>query len=911
MAKGWPNASREVRIARGRGFNLGKAKNQVLSWERFCALFETPPRTNERQKAYFKLPKTEQDRLKAMDGWYLGGPVQGGRRRKNSIAERDIITIDIDDCSPELFGLIEDGILEIANFEFVAHTTRKHTAKAPRVRLNFPLTHPVKRDHYDAVSRILAHKIDQSMDAVDDVSFRVAQMMFMPSCSKDQEYKTWVNKGRLLDPDELLESWPSDWSDFTNLPYSESRGQKRPTADKAEDPWEKRGPIGAFCRAYPIEEAIAKFLPDVYTPGDMNSGKPRYTYLEGSTTNGVVVEDDGRFIYSHHGTDPCSDTLVNAFDMVRLHKFGHEDEGKDLEDKPVTSHPSFKAMFKFAQADRNVQKEMVEDEIDIEAMFDDISDMDEEEVEEDKEAYETGEDLDAEIRAILGDDGDTLTGTDLPPYPGSDVPKKPKKGWTRELEVTNDGHIKATVFNIATIIANDPRLHGSIARNVFSGRICSRRPIKSKMALVPSIAVHDREDGLEWTDEHDASIRMILEAPSGQGQPGYGLKCSDRDIKDAVMLVAKRWEYHPIIDRLIRLSWDGEKRLERLFVDYLGTPDTPYHRETAKQFLLGCIARVFSPGHKFDYVPVLAGEQGVRKTTFVETLAFDKWAGELTVDMDGDKDAVEQMLGMWILELGELVSLRRSEIESQKGFISRRSDRVRLAYDKRMSTFPRQCLFMGTTNEYEYLKDDKNRRFWPIEVTVDSIDTDKLRGQMDQIWAEAMVLYRGLVAEYDYRRIPFGLKGEALREAELRQEGARVESTEDQTRARIEHFLETPVEVGGLDDEDFADLDAPDLKVIRVKTCAEQLVHEALKESPRSTQHQNAWSQVVGRCMKRMPGWIKYSEFTGGKSHQLTLGEYGRQRAYVRADSTAAEIERGYRIVEVELSEDDDLDDVL
>lgn len=908
MGGDWPNASREVRIARGRGFNLGKAKNQVLSWKAFCDLFSEPPRTNERQKAYFKLPKTEQDRLKSMDGWYLGGPVKGGRRRKNSITERDIITIDIDECAPELFQLIEDGILEIANYEFVAHTTRKHTAKAPRVRLNFPLSKPVKRDHYDAVSRILAHKIDQSMDAVDDVSFRVAQMMFMPSCSKDQEYKTWVNKGEVLDPDELLESWGSDWRDFTNLPFSESRGQKRPTADKAEDPWEKRGPIGAFCRAYPIEDAIATFLPDKYVPGDMNSGKPRYSFTEGSTTNGVVVEDDGRFIYSHHGTDPCSDTLCNAFDMVRLHKFGHEDEGKDLEDKPVTEFPSYKAMFKFAQSDRKVQQELVEDEIDIEAMFDDISDMDEEEVEEEREAYESGEDLDAEIRAILGDDNESLT-DGLPPHPGSDTPKKPKKGWTRELEVTQEGKIKATIYNIATIIANDPRLHGSLARNVFSGRICSRRPIKSKMQLVPRIPVNDREDGLEWTDEHDASIRMILEAPSGEGQPGYGMKASDRDVKDAILLVAKRWEYHPIIDRLVRLNWDGQKRLDRLFIDYLGTPDTPYHREIARQFLTGCIARVFSPGHKFDFVPVIAGEQGIRKSTFVETLGFGKWAGELTVDMDSDKDAVEQMLGKWILELGELVSLRRSEIESQKGFISRKEDRVRLAYDKRQSTFPRQCLFMGSTNEYEYLKDSKNRRFWPLEATVKTINTEKLRDEIDQIWAEAMEVYKGIIAKHDYRRIPFGLRGEALAEAERRQEGARVESADDQTFARIEHFLDTPVDVGALGGDEFDDLDAPDIQVLRVKTCAEQLVHEALRESPKSTQHQNAWSQVVGRGMKRMEGWVKYSQIANGGV--LTIGDYGRQRAYVRADATSEEINRGYRIVEVEVEDDEDLDDVM
>ncbi|MEO1406458.1 MAG: virulence-associated E family protein [Pseudomonadota bacterium] len=879
-----------------------------MTWAQFCALFETPPRTNEKHRAFFKLPKTEQDRLKAMDGWFLGGAIQGKNRRKKAIQQRDIITIDIDECTPELYQLIRDGILEIGNYEYVAHTTRKHTSKNPRVRLNFPLTTPAARDNYDAVSRILAHKIDHSMDAVDDVSYRVAQMMFMPTCSKDQEYESWVNKGKLLDPDELLESWPTDWRDFANLPYSESRGQKRPTADKAEDPWSKRSPIGAFCRAYPIEDAIAKFLPDIYIPGDMNSGKPRYSYTEGSTTNGVVVEDDGRFIYSHHGTDPCSDTLCNSFDMVRLHLYGSEDEGKDLEDKPVTEFPSYKSMFKFAKEDREVQKELVEDEIDIESMFDDISDMDDEEKEQTREFYETGEDVDAEIREILGENPEDMTKDGLPPYPGSNPPKKPKKGWVRDLEVTDEGKIKSTLYNVGNVVANDPRCHGTIARNVFSGQICARRAIKSKIELVPEIVVEDRAAGLQWTNEHDDSIRMIMEAPSGKGQPGYGMKVSDRDLMGGIRLVAKQWEYHPVIDHLLKLKWDGQPRVETLFIDYLGCPDTPYHRETARQFLTAMIARLFCPGHKFDFMPVLAGEQGVRKTTFVESLAFNKWAGELTADMDGDKEAVEQMLGNWIMEVGELVSMRRSEIESQKSFISRRVDDVRLAYDKRNTRFYRQCLFIGTTNEYEYLKDTKNRRFWPIEVKVDSIETVKLDSEIELIWAEALILYKELVAKHDYQKIPFGLAGEALAEAELKQEVARVESADDQAFARVEHFLTKSIDLTDLDGDDFSDLDVPDATVIRVKTCGEQLVHEALQESPRSTQAQNSWSQVVGRTMKRMPGWVPYSEYTsrrGKKGHTLKIGDYGKQRAYVLADATQTEIAQGYRIVE------DDLDDVL
>ena len=907
----WPNANREVRIARGRGNNLGKAKNQVMSWKRFCALFDSPPRTNERQKAYFKLPKTEQDKLKSSDGWYLGGPIQGKRRRKNAIKERDIITIDIDECSPELFELIRSGVLKISNYEFKAHTTRKHTAKNPRVRINVLCATPVDRDKYDAVSRILGHMIDQSMDAVDDVSFRVAQMMFMPTLSKDQEYESWVNKGALLDPDELLESWPTDWRYFTNLPFSESRGQKRPTADKAEDPWEKRGPIGAFCRAYPIEDAIATFLPDTYVPGDMNSAKPRYTYVEGSTTNGVVVEDDGRFIYSHHGTDPCSDSLCNSFDMVRLHKFGHEDEGKDLEDKPVTEHPSYKSMFKFAREDSNVRKEMIDDEIDMEAMFDDISDLDEGDTESLRQQYETGEDVDAEMNKVLGLDVNTRN-LKLPPHPGSNKPPKPKKGWTRDLEITAEGKIKGTVFNITTIIWNDPRAWALIAYNLFSGRITARRSIKSKIKLVPEIPVDNPEEGLEWTDTHDASLRIILEAPAGQGQPGYGMKVSDRDMRAAVNLVAKRWAFHPVIDRLLSMEWDGVPRVETLFIDYLGTPDTIYHRETAKQFLTACIARLFCPGHKFDFVPVLSGAQGVRKSTFVETLAWERYFGELTADMDGNKDAVEQMLGVWIIEIGELVSMRRSEIESTKAFIARKSDRVRLAYDARMTTFPRQCLFMGTTNEEEYLKDNANRRFWPIQVQVEQIDIDKMRTEMDMIWAEALVLYSELIQKHDYRRIPFGLSGEAATEAKRKQEDAKVESVEDQMAAKIEEHLNKPVKLSKLFNDDFEDLDQEDPWVLRTSTCIEQIIFEFLGENPKTTQQHNSLSQIIGKIMRRMPGWIRYSEYHDGKGEKLSFGSYGRQRAYVREDVKRAELSSHYRITDAPVEDDpEDPEDIL
>ena len=885
--------SKKVRIAQGSALSLGKAKNRTLAWKDFCTLFDDPPRTSEKHRAFLKLPKPEQDRLKAIDGWYLGGGVEGGRRRRRQIAERDIITIDIDECSPEFFAEIRDGLPEVADLAYVCHTTRKHDPERPRVRMNFLLERPVDRDHYDAASRILAHRLDPTLDTVDDVSFRPAQMMFMPTCSADQEYLHWRNDGLPLDIDAMLSEWPSDWRDFINLPFSESRGQKRPPDEKAEDPWEKRGLIGAFCRAYTVQEAIAAFLPKVYAQGQEYSGKPRYTYLPGSTANGVVVEDDGRFVYSHHGTDPCSDSLCNAFDMVRLHLFGDADRDKDLTGIDVVEHPSYKRMIAFARDDRTTQAVMVEEELDIESMLDDVSDLDEQKAAENRKVYleGTGE-IEDRISAILGDDEPVLA--DLPPYPGSAPPPRAKKGWIKELEPTAEGKVRVSLPNIATIVMNDPRLHRVIARNVFSGRICARRPIKSKMKIVPEIEVEDPENGLEWTDEHDASIRTILEAASGQGRGGYGLRVTDRDLRDSILLVARHWRYHPVIAYLSKLEHDGKPRLETLWKDYLGCEDTPYHRETAVLFVVGAIARLFRPGHKFDWVPILMGPQGIRKSSFVSALFFGKWAGELTAEMVSNKDAVEQMLGKWVLELAELANMTRSEVEAQKAFITREEDRVRLAYDRRMSTFQRQCVFMGTTNAHEYLRDRENRRYWPLQVTKSKsnpIDTDRLVAERDQIWAEAMDRYRTMCAGHNWRSLAFGLSTEADDEARWRQDQARLESYEDQESPRIEDWLETPVRLSELETAtDFDDLESKDDPlVLRVKVCAVQIGEEALSLELQGLGRRANTPRVVSEVMNSLAGWKK-------SRNNLRFPKYGRHRAWVREGATASEVHRGYRI---------------
>lgn len=355
--KGRPSrhADLMLRFAEGRG-SKGAVKNRRLSWGDILIRLSKPTVTRETLAQFLKLPIEDQDKLKNINGFWIGAHCAEGRRNTKAITHRDIITFDIDKTSPELLTKVQFGLTSISHFEFAVHSTRKHTPEAPRLRIAVPLAKPIPIDMYNAAARVLASMLDPSMEAVDDVSFRPAQMMFYPSHSADSEF-IWIhNRGILLDAAAMLTAW-GDWRDYTKLPYAETQGQKRPGAKKAEDPTEKSGIVGAFCRAYPIEDAISAFLPDVYSPGDAQAGKPRYTFVAGSTSNGAVVEDDGLFLYSHHTSDPVSDRLVNSFDLVRIHKFGDLDPTGASDDTSPGKLPSFKKMIELATADEAVLAE--------------------------------------------------------------------------------------------------------------------------------------------------------------------------------------------------------------------------------------------------------------------------------------------------------------------------------------------------------------------------------------------------------------------------------------------------------------------------------------------------------------------------------------------------------------------------
>ncbi len=346
----------------------GVCKNGVMSWKKFRDMI-LRVQVDQTMKHTEYLSLSVDGKNKAKDvGSYVLGHFKNQIRKKENIETRSGVALDIDHPTEAHISWLENGLSDVCNFEFLAVTTRSHTITKQKWRLIFPTKKLIPAEQFSAVSRILSsmlfQSIEESMEAVDDVSHRVAQIMYKSSRSRDGVFDSFHNEGSLLDHEALLAGYDG-WEDWTRLPYAPSRGNARPGGSTpAEVPWEKGGIVGAFCRTYPIEEAMRRFLPGVYVkPTKGSGGTTRWTYAKGSGSNGAIVYPDGH-LYSNHGTDPCSDRNVNAFDLVRLHKFGDLDKRDDGEGGSPAKQPSFKAMRDLITKDGRVQAALrqIEDE---------------------------------------------------------------------------------------------------------------------------------------------------------------------------------------------------------------------------------------------------------------------------------------------------------------------------------------------------------------------------------------------------------------------------------------------------------------------------------------------------------------------------------------------------------------------
>lgn len=334
-------------VSLGKSRNDTAWKNRTMRWSDLAEQLSESLMTGETHEQFMALEKDQQDQIKDIGG-FVGGFIKGGRRLKNSVTARQIVTLDADYAGRDFWDGVLDLTIDWSDFAALVYSTHKHSPDKPRLRLIVPLSREVGPEEYEAVARKIADAV--GIEQFDDTTYEVNRLMYWPSHSRDVKPVYELHDAPFLDPDEVLNRY-RDWKDWSEWPISSRETKKRREKhEKVEDPTTKSGQIGAFCRTYTITEAIRKFIPDVYTE---TAREDRWTYAAGSTSGGLVIYDGDTLAFSHHSTDPAGGLDVNAFDLIRIHKFGELDEGD--EHKRIQDKPSYKRMMEFAAADHEAQ----------------------------------------------------------------------------------------------------------------------------------------------------------------------------------------------------------------------------------------------------------------------------------------------------------------------------------------------------------------------------------------------------------------------------------------------------------------------------------------------------------------------------------------------------------------------------
>lgn len=793
-----------------------------MSLSELYAKLATPVRSTETLAQYLSASKAKRDNLKDVGG-FIGGKMFNGIRKAGYVEYRDLVTLDMDSIPSGQTEQVTNRLLSLG-VSVCVYSTRKHSPDAPRLRAVLPLNRSVSADEYEPVARKVAQIISAEMQWYDRTTFDVSRIMYWPSVSSDSQYVYKWAGGNLIDVDAILNMY-CDWRNFAEWPKCPTEDMSHAPATKQEDPLEKKGIVGAFCRVYSIKEAMDKFIPDVYIP----AGENRYTYSRGSTTGGAIVYDN-KYLYSHHATDPACDTLCNSFDLVRIHLFGSLDESAK-EGTPTHKLPSFSKMKELAIDDATVNMQM-----------------------RTEKAAEVYEDF-----ADVGNVAQSEDPSVKPTTPADNI--KAVTAWMAMLKVDGNNAYVKSYENVLIALENDPQLKGRFYMNTFTKRPMAIAPLpwgNRKAETAP----------FEWTDADDDGLLIYIEKLLGIRTKTI--------VTSALNECWAQHPFHPVIDYLNRLSWDGIPRLEFLFQTYLGAEDNAYVRALSKMSFVAAITRIFSPGTKFDTAVVFVGPQGLGKTTFIRTMAkFPEWYTDNIQTLD--RSAIENIQGTWLVELGELSALKKNEVEEIKSFMSRQVDRARLSYGKYAVSLPRTCIFFGTTNTYSFLKDSTGeRRFYPVDVGVvppsKSVIYD-LPNEVDQLWAEALYFYN--------LRTPLILSPELLTYAKTVQED-HYERSEKQ--GLIEEFLSKPVPV----DWDSYTLDQRllfyadtttkhDNLVERTNVCAMEIWCECFGGKKEYYKSSTGWE--LNAILRKIPGWVPVNA-------PRKFPIYGSQRGFRRDDST-------------------------
>lgn len=775
-----------------------------ITWSDFTEKLKTPIRSVESLEEYLALPKSKQDELKDVGG-FVGGTFKGDRRKAINVEGRDLITLDLDNIPA---GQTEDILKRVGGLGCAAavYSTRKHAGYAPRLRVLIPIDRTATADEYEPAARKLAHLI--GIGFCDPTTFEASRLMYWASCCADSQYVCKIYDAPFCSLDGLLAMY-GDWHDINQWPQvpGEDASARRKLA-KQEDPTTKRGVIGAFCRTYSITQAMDKFIPGMY---EETSIPGRYTYTGGSTSGGAIVYDGDLFLYSHHATDPCSGQLVNAFDLVRLHRYGDLDNDAK-EGTPVSKMPSFMEMSRLAVNDTAVS---------------DL--MSQEKLEKAREAFQTPE------KTVSGADYDL--------------------SWLSKLTKDGNGRYEKTINNVVIVLENDPLLKGRIVTDEFAscGMVLGRVPW------------NQTEEKRRWKDVDDAGFYRYVEV-------FYGLTGREK-LDNALMIVSAQNRINEVKQYLQGLKWDGVKRLDRLLSEYLGAEDTAYTRAVMRKSLCAAVARAVNGGTKYDYMPIFTGPQGIGKSTFLRILGKDWFSDSLTT-FEG-KEAAELIQGTWINEIGELSAFTKQETQVIKQFLSKTDDIYRAAYGRRTDKYPRRCVFFGTSNDSEFLKDATgNRRFWPVDVGVHPAKKsvwNQLPLEVDQIWAEAYVYWA--MGEPLY--LPKEIEDLAKDQQEKHRESSGKEGI-------ILDFLERPIP-SNWDTMDLqkrrifwsGNISLPDgvELVPREKVCAAEIWVECFGSELKYMKRSD--STEINNILLGMKGWERIKS-------TRRFGAYGQQRGFER-----------------------------
>ena len=782
-----------------------KWRNRRWQWSELLQRCSETKRTSETAAEYTRMSREEQSNIKDVGG-FVGGYLSQGIRKNTNVMYRSVATLDID------YGTLNvwDDFAMAFNFAAMLYSTHKHSDKTPRYRLVFPLSRQVSPSEYEPLCRKIAAEL--GIGLFDDTTYELPRLFYWPSTSKDADYVFEYQDGPACDVDAVLAQYV-DYKDVSAWPISSREGDViAHEMKKAGDPLEKPGVIGAFCRAYTIEEVIEKFLSDKYEP---TAQPDRYTYKLGSVAGGLVCYE-GKFAYSHHETDPASRQLCNAFDLCRIHLYGAQDEGSRAQD--VTRRPSYAAMMEFAASDKAVKLVMARDK--------------QKEVADDFGSVELPEDYSDE--------------------------------WKAELEYSKSGKLQCTIGNIILILENDPALKGHIVHDLFAG-------VDAVVGGLPW-----NKNATQWTDNDDANLRVWLER-------NYDITGKEK-IADALTAVLTRHSYHPIRNYLNGLQWDNVPRLERLIIDYIGAEDNELNRTITRKHFTAAVTRVFNPGCKYDYCLILTGPEGAGKSTLLGKMG-GKWFNDSITTTEG-KEGMEQLRRAWIIEMGELASIKRSDVESVKAYLSKRVDIYRAAYGRRTAEHPRQCIFCGTTNEVLFLKGDNgNRRFWIMAVNPElrkyrkwqeALDRDR-----DQLWAEAVHYYKQGEKLY--------LSDELEAQARQRQEEYN-DNSDDPILAMLTKYLDTrlPVTWDTMDvqarrsylrDPDPLQADGTEL---RERVCAAEFICERMGRDMTDKEYKYLARRIC-KIIDGLPDWERISS----TRHVQQL--YGVQKGFRRKPSAENE----------------------